>query len=168
MKAIGIGEAQKATSPNSVTLVCTKKPNGETNLATISWWTYLSNKPAMLGVALSDKGYSGELIRENKQFALCIPGEAIAEGAFRCGTVSGRSVDKAAAFVIEMRSLPGATVQTPVHSKLVFFCVLESAHQAGDHTFYICRVDNIMYDDTQKQLYAWEGYGSLLPLHARQ
>ena len=164
MKVITMGEAQKATSPNSVTLVCAKKPNGETNLAAISWWTYLSNRPPMVGIALSDKGYSCELIRENKQFAICIPGEAIAEEAFRCGTVSGRKVDKAAAFGIEMRSLPGAPVQTPVHSKLVFCCEVESAHQAGDHTFFICKVDNIMYDAAQKQLYAWEGYGSLRTL----
>lgn len=38
MKKIDLPFASKLTSPNPVSLVCTRKPDGSTNLATVSWW----------------------------------------------------------------------------------------------------------------------------------
>ena len=40
MKEITLPKASQLTSPNPVTVVCTQKPDGSTNLATVSWWTY--------------------------------------------------------------------------------------------------------------------------------
>lgn len=37
MKEITLPKASQLTSPNPVTVVCTRKPNGSTNLATVSW-----------------------------------------------------------------------------------------------------------------------------------
>ena len=36
MNRISLPQASKLTSPNPVTLVCTQKPDGTTNLATVS------------------------------------------------------------------------------------------------------------------------------------
>lgn len=36
MKKINLPEASKLTSPNPVSLVCTEKPDGSTNIATVS------------------------------------------------------------------------------------------------------------------------------------
>jgi len=41
MKEITLAGAAKISSPNPVTIVCTQKPDGSTNLAAVSWWTYL-------------------------------------------------------------------------------------------------------------------------------
>ena len=48
MKEITLPKASQLTSPNPVTVVCTRKPDGSTNLATVSWWTYLSYNPGMI------------------------------------------------------------------------------------------------------------------------
>lgn len=48
MKKIDLPFASKLTSPNPVSLVCTQKPDGSTNLATVSWWNYLSFNPNMI------------------------------------------------------------------------------------------------------------------------
>ena len=37
MKKISLSEASSLTSPNPVTLVCTQKADGSTNLAAVSW-----------------------------------------------------------------------------------------------------------------------------------
>ena len=37
MDKITLAGAAKITSPNPVTVVCTQKPDGGTNLATVSW-----------------------------------------------------------------------------------------------------------------------------------
>lgn len=42
MKKISLAKASSYTSPNPVTVVCTTKADGTPNLATVSWWTYLS------------------------------------------------------------------------------------------------------------------------------
>ena len=46
MEKITLPKASVLTSPNPVTLVCTQKPDGSTNLATVSWRTYLSFNPS--------------------------------------------------------------------------------------------------------------------------
>ena len=45
MNKINLPQAAKLTSPNPVSVVCTMKPDASTNLATVSWWTYLSFNP---------------------------------------------------------------------------------------------------------------------------
>lgn len=161
MKSITISEAQKNTSPNPITLICTEAPDGTTNLAAISWWTYLSNRPPMIGFVLSQKGYTGELMKKNKRAVLSIPGEVIADEAFQCGCVSGRKANKADKFKIP---LTGTKDRFPVHSKLAFVCVLESAADVGDHTFYVCKVEDILFNENEKQLFSWDGYAKLAPL----
>ena len=38
MVKISIDHAPAYTSPNSMTLICTEKPDGSTNLATLAFW----------------------------------------------------------------------------------------------------------------------------------
>ena len=45
MNKINIGNAPAYTSPNSMTLICTEKPDGSTNLATLAFWAFASTNP---------------------------------------------------------------------------------------------------------------------------
>jgi len=164
IEKITISEAQKSTSPNQISLICTEKPDGTTNLAAISWWTYLANRPPMIGIAVSSKSYSGELIDKNRQVVLSIPGEAIAKEAFQCGCVSGKDTNKAEKFAIDLITLEETNIKIPAHSKLAFVCTLDKTVDAGDHIFYICNIQSIFCNNNEKQLYAWEGYAKLAPL----
>ena len=65
MDKITLVKSSQLTSPNPVTVVCTQKPDGSTNLATVSWWTYLSFNPNMVAYAMSKRSYSGEMVRQN-------------------------------------------------------------------------------------------------------
>ena len=53
MDKINLVKASELTSPNPVTLVCTEKPDGSANLATVSWWTYLSFNPDMVAYVMA-------------------------------------------------------------------------------------------------------------------
>ena len=164
MEQITISQAQKYTSPNPISLVCAEGPNGVTNMAAISWWTYLANRPPMLGFAISKKSYTGELVKETGKAVLSIPGEIIAKEAYQCGRVSGRDTNKVAEFGI---ALTGDNQMYPIHSKLAFICTLESTSEVGDHIFFACNIDDIFYNGEEKQLYAWDGYAELAPLGGR-
>ena len=164
MNSIPIGQAQKLTAPAPFGLLSTKKPDGGTNLMAVSWWTYLSNHPPMLGVCLSKKGLSGSLIEENGEFGLSIVGEALKDAALRCGGVSGRKADKAAEFGIPLTA--ASAISTPVveGSRVVFECRLKDRIEAGDHVFYLAEIAAVRGDADVRQLFAWDGYARLDPV----
>ena len=65
MNKINIGNAPAYTSPNSMTLICTEKPDGSTNLATLAFWAFASTNPGKIMFSLNKGAYSLELLAEN-------------------------------------------------------------------------------------------------------
>ena len=163
MEKITLPKASVLTSPNPVTLVCTKKPDGTTNLAPVSWWTYLSFNPGMIAYAMAKTSYSGEMVRQNKKVILTIPGEAIAKEVIGCGTSTGRTTDKIAKLGIAMQDLPDADIRVPLHSRVAIQCTLKEYHEAGDHYLYICNVDQVFGNENETAVFAWKGYGEIRP-----
>lgn len=161
LKPMTLGQASKFTSPNPLTLVCTQTPERKTNLATVSWWTYLSFNPNLIGFAMNKASYSGEMVRQNQKVALAMPGKDLAQAALSCGSVSGRDADKAEKFGIDLTSLPDCPIQVPVHSRVVIQCSLQQTVEAGDHYLYLCAVDQVYGDPAEQALFAWNGYAKL-------
>ena len=163
MEKINLPKASQLTSPNPVTLICTKKPDGSTNLATVSWWTYLSFNPGMIAYAMAKTSYSGERVRETKEVILTIPGAEIAKEVMGCGMASGRDTDKIEKNSIEMQDVPGSEIRVPVHSKVAIRCSLKEYHETGDHYLYICNVEDVLANEAEEALFAWNGYAELRP-----
>ena len=161
MEKIKLPQASKLTSPNSVSVVCTEKPDGSTNFATVSWWMYLSFHPNMIAYAMAKTSYSGEMARKNKKVILTIPGAEIAEAVLGCGSTTGRDTDKIAKFGIEMVNVEGSSIQIPKHSRVAIVCNLKEYHEVGDHYLYICDVEQVYGNEGEKALFAWNGYSQL-------
>lgn len=164
MKKIELPFASCLTSPNPVTLVCTQKPDGSTNLATVSWWTYLSYNPNMICYAMAKTSYSGEMVRASKKVILTVPGAAIAEAVLGCGSTTGRDTDKIAQFNIEMQNLPDSEIQIPLHTRVAIQCSLKEYHEVGDHYLYICNVEQVYGEVQEEALFAWNGYAKIAPV----
>lgn len=163
MKKINLPQASRLTSPNPVTVVCTEKPDGSTNLATVSWWTYLSFNPNMIAYAMAKTSYSGEMVRNNRKVILTIPGAEIADAVMGCGSTTGRDTDKAAKFDIALANVEGSSIQIPAHSRVAIVCSLKEYHEVGDHYLYICDVKQVYGDESEEALFAWNGYSQLRP-----
>lgn len=161
MNKISLPQASTLTSPNPVTLVCTQKPDGSTNLATVSWWTYLSFNPSMIAYAMAKTSYSGEMVRNNKKVILTIPGAVIADEVMGCGMSTGRDTDKIAKLGIEMQEIPDSEIKIPLHSRVAIQCSLKEFVEVGDHYLYICNVENVYGNETEKALFAWNGYSEI-------
>ena len=161
MNRLTVAEAQKLASPAPFALLSVKREDGKTNLMALSWWSFLSNHPPMLGVCLSKKGLSGSLIEKNGEFALSLVGPALKDSAFRCGCCSGRIVDKAEDFGIPLEDAQAIGAQVVSGSRAVFECRLLSAAAAGDHVFYIAEIVAAQGDAGVEQLYAFDGYRRL-------
>ncbi len=163
MKKITLPQASVLTSPNPLTLVCTEKPDGGTNLAAVSWWTYLSYNPGMLAYAMAKTSYSGELVRKNKEVILTIPGTPIAAAVLGCGTTTGRTTDKVERFAIQLAPVEGSAIKIPCHSRVAIRCSLKDYHEVGDHYLYICQVEEVYGNEAEEALFAWKGYGKMAP-----
>ena len=161
MKEITIGQAQRLTAPAPFGLLSTRREDGSTNLMAISWWTYLTNHPPMIGVALSKKGLSGSRIEATGEFALSVVGEELKEAALRCGACSGRTVDKAAQFGIPLEAPAQVAPEVVSGSRVVFECRLAGQAEAGDHVLYLGEVVALRGDESVRQLFAYDGYARL-------
>ena len=163
MENISLAKASGLTSPNPVTIVCTQKPDGSTNLATVSWWTYLSYNPNMIAYAMAKTSYSGEMVRSNKKVILTVPGAEIADAVMGCGSTTGRDTDKIAKFGIEMQEVPDSEIQIPLHSRLAIQCNLKEFIETGDHYLYICNVEQVYGNEKEEAVFAWNGYSQIRP-----
>lgn len=161
MEKINLPQAAKLTSPNPVSVVCTEKTDGSTNLATVSWWTYLSFCPNMIAYAMAKTSYSGEMVRKNKKVILTIPGKTLAEAVMGCGSTTGRDTDKAAKYDIALMEVENSTIKIPVHSRVAIQCNLEEYHEVGDHYLYICNVEQVYGNESEEALFAWNGYSQV-------
>ena len=161
MNKIALAKAPEATSPNPITLICTKKADGTTNMATIAWWTYVSFNPGMIAVAINNGAHTGERIRETKELVLAVPGTPLAQALIQCGTSSGRNTDKIAKFGIQMEAVDGTDIKVPAHTRLAIHAELKECVDGGDHTLYVCTVKNAFANEGEDALFGWKGYGEL-------
>lgn len=161
MKETNIVNASKLTSPNPLTLVCTKKEDGNTNIATVSWYTYLSFNPGMIGFAMSKQSYSGEMIRKNKKVILAMPGSELQDIVMKCGASTGRNIDKVKEFNIELEDVTDNDIKIPANTRIAITLDLKEYVEVGDHYFYICTVDKVYCDENKTPLFAFNGYSKI-------
>lgn len=161
MQTLSLIEAAALTSPNPLSLVCSRTPAGITNLATVSWWTYLSLAPEIIGFAMMKTSYTGEMVRASREVVLTIPGTPLAKQVMQCGTSTGRTRDKARDFGIDLTDLPDCAIQIPVHSVVAIQASLREFVDVGDHYFYICPVQKVYANPAETPLFAWKGYAKI-------
>lgn len=164
MKTLALMDSSKLIAPNPLTLICSKTPSGSTNLAAVSWWTYLSVKPAIIGFAMMKPSFTGEIIRADKKVVLTVPSDNMpAKQIIQCSTFTGRTKEKVKEFGIELKNLPDCDIQIPAYSVVAIECTLREFVDVGDHYFYICDVKNVYGDENENPLFAWKGYTKIAP-----
>ena len=163
MKELNIFQATEMTSPNPLTLICTQKEDGSTNMAPICFVSFLSFNPPMVGFATSKQSCTGEQARKNGKAIITVPAAEIAEAAFGCGTCTGKNTDKVQKFAVEMKNIDDCDIMIPAETKVAFVVDVKDAIDVGDHILHICDVKSIFGDDSKKALYAWNGFGKVAP-----
>ena len=164
MKKIGLVKASKLTSPNPVSLFCTLRPDGGTNMAAISWWTFVSFAPDFLAVATMKAGYSGELLRANGEAVLAVPGVSLQEIALKCGTSTGRKIDKIKQFGIETMPVEGTQILAPKAVRLLMRLKLKEYYPVGTHYLHVCEVAGAWANESVEAVFAYNGYEEIKPI----
>lgn len=163
MKAIGLWDAMRFTCPNPLSFICTKKPDGKTNIATVAWWSTLAVEPEILGFSMNNRSYTYEILQKTKKLVLVTPGIGLEKAAIGCGNTSGRDTDKVEKFKIEMKQMPGSDIAIPVHSVLAIACSVREYVDVKAAYFFICNVEKVLHDESRQPLFCWDGYAKIAP-----
>ena len=117
----------------------------------------------MIAFVMAKTSYSGEQVRESRRVIVTVPGAEIAEAVMGCGSTTGRSTDKVAKFGIELAEVDGSAIKIPKYSRVAIQCRLKEYHETGDHYLHICEVEQVYGDESEKAVFAWNGYSRLYP-----
>lgn len=137
---IPLWQITRLLAPGPMCLV-TMKYRDKVNIMAAGWTSVLSQTPPRLGVAIHPSRFSHDLIRRSGQFALSIPGRALAEAVVRVGSVSGAAgVDKFGAAGLTWAE-PQQIEAPLVEEALAWIeCAVVDSREVGDHTLFVGEV----------------------------
>jgi len=137
MKEISWNEAIELGSPYPYALATTIDKNGRPNVIGLAWWTITSWEPKMIVISVGHNRYSHECLQSCGEFVLCLPSEEQKEGAWLCGTKSGREIDKFQQ--TDFQQIPAKVVAPPLieQSTIAYECKVTNWVTTGDHTLFI-------------------------------
>lgn len=158
MNKITIAEVPAFTSPNPMTFICAQKPDGSTNLATVAFWALASTNPGKIMFSLNKGAYSLELLAQNGEFILAIPGTELAGALIGCGTCSGRECDKVEKLALPMQAVDGTNIMAPIPCKLLILASVAKTLDADDHIVHLCDVKAVYANGDTQAVFGWEGY----------
>jgi flavin reductase (DIM6/NTAB) family NADH-FMN oxidoreductase RutF len=93
-KGVSLNQAKWLIEPGCVVLV-TGGTMDKSSLMTVSWQTPVQTAdPCIVLLVLNRIRYTYELIRQNNELVINVPGEELLDQTHLCGTVAGRKVDK--------------------------------------------------------------------------
>ena len=168
MSEIKIAQAPVFTSPNPMTFICSKKEDGSTNLATLSFWMYASTNPGKVVFSLNKGAYTLELLAKNKEVVIAVPGVSLGGTLIACGTSSGRDTDKVGKFGIEMQELKGTDIKVPENTRLVIVAEVCETIDADDHVLHLCNVKNVYADESVDAVFGWNGFAEMAAVQKKR
>jgi flavin reductase (DIM6/NTAB) family NADH-FMN oxidoreductase RutF len=123
--------------PSPTGLITSVDEAGNANIITLGEVFNLSiRKPVIVGIAIDPARYSHELISRQGEFVVNLPPGDLWPRVLECGSVSGREVDKFAAY--GLTALPATHVKPPLIAECVLNieCRVRDIQSIGDHDLF--------------------------------
>lgn len=139
---------REALYPAPVVLVtCADRAKGRGNIITIAWCGVVCSAPPQIGISIRPSRYSHNLITLAQDFAVNIPTTAILEKTDRCGTISGRDIDKFAA--CSFTPLAASKITAPLIGEcpVNIECTLTKVIPLGAHDLFVGTVVAVHADE---------------------
>lgn len=149
-RALPLSRVYRVLEPGPVVLLTTAR-KGRPNVMTLSWHTMMEFTPPLVGCVLSDRNFSYAALRATKQCVINVPTVELARKVVGCGNVSGRGVDKFAAF--GLTPVPAARVAPPLVDECYanLECRVADARLAAKYCFFILEVVKAWIDPARKR-----------------
>jgi len=126
--------------PKPAVIVISMDSSGKANGMTAAWTTPLSISPPLVGVSISPRRYTYELVKSSGELTINVLDRRYARQVHYVGTVSGRGRDKLAEAGFTLKRSRKVKPPHIGEALAVLECVVEKDVEAGDHVFFIGRV----------------------------
>ena len=139
-RGVPLNQAKWLIEPGCVVLV-TGGTMAKANVMTISWQTPVQTAdPCLVLLVMNRVRYTYELIRENNELVINVPGEELLEQTHLVGTVSGRKVDKFKE--AHLTPVPANLVRPPLIAECAghLECQIVQTFAVNTHDLLICEV----------------------------
>jgi flavin reductase (DIM6/NTAB) family NADH-FMN oxidoreductase RutF len=139
-RGLPLNRAKWLVEPGCVVLV-TAGTMQKANVMTISWQTPVQTAdPCLVLLVMQQARYTYELIRQNHQLVINVPGESLLAQTHLVGTVSGRQTDKFRA--AGLTPVPARLVQPPLIGECSghLECQVVETFTVGTHDLLVCEV----------------------------
>ncbi len=139
-RGVPLNQAKWLVEPGCVVLV-TGGTMDKANVMTISWQTPVQTAdPCLVLLVMNRVRYTYELIQQNNELVINVPGEELLEQTHRCGTVSGRKVDKFKE--THLTPVPAKLVKPPLIAECAghLECQVVKTFTVTMHNLLICEV----------------------------
>ena len=138
-RTLPLARVYRLLEPGPVVLVTTAR-KGRANIMAMSWHTMLEFEPPLVGCVVSNRNYSFATLQATRECVIAIPTVELAPKVVRCGNVSGRRVDKFAAF--GLTPAPAAQVGAPLVAECFanLECKVVDARMVSKYNFFVLEV----------------------------
>jgi flavin reductase (DIM6/NTAB) family NADH-FMN oxidoreductase RutF len=149
-KSFPLSKVYGLLEPGPVVLVTTAR-NGRANIMPMSWQTMIDFEPPIFGCVISERNHTFGILKATKECVINIPTVELAAAVVECGNVSGRKVDKFAAF--GFTPVPAALVDAPLVAECYanLECKVIDAKLATKYNFFILEVVKAWIDPAKKR-----------------
>ena len=96
-RSLSLGKVYRLLEPGPVVLLTTANRR-RANVMAMSWHTMVDFEPPLVGIIVSNRNYTFDILKSTKECVINIPTATLAKQVVGCGNVSGRDVDKFARF----------------------------------------------------------------------
>ncbi len=140
---------QRLASPTTLlgpvpsALISCGRAGGDKNIITLAWVGVVCSSPPMASISIRPSRYSHRLIKETGEFVINIPTADQVLVADRCGTVSGKKVDKFKQF--NLTAVQGTLEGAPLIKEcpLSLECRVKQAILLGSHEMFIGQIEQV-------------------------
>lgn len=148
-KAFPLSKVYGLLEPGPVAMITTSR-KGRHDVMTQSWHTMMEFEPPLVGCVIAAPSLSFDNLKATKECVINIPERELAAKVVKCGSTSGRTVDKFRAF--GLTAVPASRVAAPLIAECYasLECKLVDTRLAGKYNFFVLEVIAAWVDSSRK------------------
>ncbi|MDY6911476.1 MAG: flavin reductase family protein [Chloroflexota bacterium] len=129
-------------------IIVTCHARGKDNAMAVAWHSSVSQKPPLIGVSISPKRYTYELILEAREFGVNFISLEKAELIAATGGCPGKAVDKFRRFNLEKEPMLKTKAPILKDAYAAYECKLVENQTYGDHEWFVGEIVATHFDET--------------------
>lgn len=163
MRAFPLSKVYRLLEPGPVVLLTTAR-GGRANVMTLSWHMMVEFEPPLVACVVSNRNFSFAALRATRECVIAIPARNLARKVVSVGNVSGRRIDKFAAY--GLTPVPGARVTPPLIAECFanLECRVSDTRFVTRYNLFILEVLRAWIDPARKRprTIHHHGYGTFI------